>query len=91
MPVLGFPVRADIEDAINAYSWRMYRNFAGNDDYLDEIRRVAKPVQVLVGDSDELLGAAKLKIEFQSQRADIPVSIMAGMGHSDMVSISGLL
>jgi pimeloyl-ACP methyl ester carboxylesterase len=86
LPVLAFPVRADIEEATNAYSWRMYKNFAGDDDYLAEIRRAVGPLQVLVGDSDELLDAAKLQLEFQSQRSGIPVSVIAGMGHSDMVT-----
>jgi alpha-beta hydrolase superfamily lysophospholipase len=86
LPVLSFPVRANIEAATNAYSWRLYRNFAGDDDYLGEIRRALRPVQVLVGDSDELLDAAKLKSEFQSQRSDVPVSIIPGIGHSGMVT-----
>jgi pimeloyl-ACP methyl ester carboxylesterase len=43
-------------------------------------------MQVFVGGSDELLDAQKLKDEFQSQRSDVPVSIIPGMGHSDMVT-----
>lgn len=86
LPVLAFPVPANIEAATNAYSWRLYKNFAGDDDYLAEIHRALRPMQVLVGDSDELLDAAKLKSEFQSQRSDVPVSVIRGMGHSDMVT-----
>ena len=41
---------------------------------------------VLVGDSDELLDAEKLKTEFKSQRPQVPVTIVPGMGHSDMVT-----
>jgi non-heme chloroperoxidase len=86
LPVLAFPVPANIEGATRAYSWRMYRNFGADDDYLADIRRVARPMRVFVGGSDELLDAAKLEIEFQSQRSDVPVSIIPGMGHSDMVT-----
>jgi hypothetical protein len=39
-----------------------------------------------VGRSDELLDAQKLKIEFQTQRQDVPVVILPGLGHSDMVT-----
>jgi hypothetical protein len=35
---------------------------------------------------DELLDAQKLKVEFQAQRADISVSILPGMSHSEMVT-----
>jgi pimeloyl-ACP methyl ester carboxylesterase len=63
----------------------MLKNFAADDDYLADIRRIARPSQVLVGASDEILDAANLKREFQSQRADIPVTIVPSMGHSEMV------
>jgi pimeloyl-ACP methyl ester carboxylesterase len=43
-------------------------------------------MQTFVGGSDELLDAEKLKTEFQSQRLDVPVSIIPGLGHSDMVT-----
>jgi non-heme chloroperoxidase len=86
LPVLAFPVSANIEAATSAYSWRMYKNFGADDDYLADIHRAVRPMSVLVGGSDQLLDAAKLKIEFQSQRSDVPVSIVPGMGHSDMVT-----
>ena len=64
----------------------MQRNFGAGDDYLADIRRAVRPVQVLVGGSDELLAAERVKAEFQSQRSDIPVTIIPGLGHSDMVT-----
>ena len=86
LPVLAFPVPANIDATTSTYSWRMYRNFGADDDYLGDIRRVVRPVRVLVGGSDELLDAEKLKTEFQSQRSDVPVSIIPGMGHAGMVT-----
>ena len=86
LPVLAFPVPANIEAATSTWSWRMYRNFGADDDYLADIRRAARPIRVLVGGSDELLDAEKLKTEFQLQRSDVPVSIIPGLGHSDMVT-----
>lgn len=86
LPVLAFPVPANIDATTKTYSWRMYKNFGADDDYLADIRRVARPIRVLVGGSDELLDAEKLKLEFLSQRSDVPVSIISRMGHSDMVT-----
>jgi non-heme chloroperoxidase len=86
LPVLAFPVPEDVDSVTRTYSWRMQRNFGADDDYLADIRRVGRSVQVLVGGSDELLDPEKLKSEFQAQRSDIPVTIIPGMGHSDMVT-----
>jgi alpha-beta hydrolase superfamily lysophospholipase len=86
LSVLAFPVPENTDSATRTYSWRMQRNFGADDDYLADISRVVRPVQVLVGGSDELLDAERLKAEFQSQRSDIPVTIIPGLGHSDMVT-----
>jgi non-heme chloroperoxidase len=86
LPVLAFPVPANIDATTRTYSWRMYKNFGADDDYLADIRRAIRPMQVFVGGSDELLDSEKLKTEFQSRRSDVPVSIIAGLGHSDMVT-----
>jgi len=80
LAVLAFPVPANIEAATRTYSWRMYKNFGADDDYLADIRRTVRPMQVFVGGSDELLDAQKLGSEFQSQRSDVPVLILPGMG-----------
>ncbi len=86
LPVLAFPVPANIDDATNVYSWRLTRNFGADDDYRGDMRRVGRPMEVLVGDSDEILDAEKLKTEFKSQRPEVPVTIVPSMGHSDMVT-----
>jgi non-heme chloroperoxidase len=86
LPVLAFPVPANIDAATKTYSWRMYKNFGADDDYLADIRRAVRPMQAFVGGSDELLDSEKLKTEFQSQRSDVPVSIIPDLGHSDMVT-----
>jgi non-heme chloroperoxidase len=86
LPVLGFPVPTDLDSVTGTYSWRLLQNFGAHTDYLDDIRRVDRPVRVFVGRADELLNAEKLKIEFQTQRQDVPVVILPGLGHSDMVT-----
>jgi non-heme chloroperoxidase len=86
LPVIAFPVPADLDSVTQTYSWRLQRNFGAREDYLADIRAAVRPVQVFVGGADKLLDAEKLKTEFQSQRQDIPVSIVPGLGHADMVT-----
>jgi len=86
LPVLAFPVPPHMDSATQTYSWRMQKNFGAHDDYLADIRSAARPVQVFVGSADQLLDADKLRIEFQSQRRDVGVIIIPGLGHSGMVT-----
>jgi pimeloyl-ACP methyl ester carboxylesterase len=64
----------------------MQQNFGAHDDSLSDIRRAARPFRVFVGRADELPDAQKLRVEFQSQRNDVPVFILPGFGHSDMLT-----
>jgi alpha-beta hydrolase superfamily lysophospholipase len=86
LPVVAFPVPANTNFATQTYSWRLQQNFSAHNDYLNDILHARRPVQVFVGAADELLDPGRLKAEIHSQRADIPVSILPGMGHSDMVT-----
>ena len=86
LPVITFPVPADMDSVTRTYSWRLQRNFGAHEDYLADIRGATRPVQVYVGGADELLDAEKLRIEFQSLRRDISVFILPGLAHADMVT-----
>ena len=86
LPVIAFPVPANVESVTQTYSWRLQQNFGAHNDYLADIRRAARPMQVFVGAADQLLDAQKLKAEFYSQRSDTTVVILPGLGHSDMVT-----
>ena len=86
LPVIAFPVPADPDSVTRTYSWRLQRNFGAHADYLADIHKVARPLYVYVGGADELLNAEALRTEFQSQRQEIPVSIVPGLGHADMVT-----
>lgn len=86
LPVLGFPVPTNLDAVTSTYSWRLLQNFGEQKHYLADIGQVHRPMRVFVGRSDELLDAEKLKIEFETQRQDIPVVIFPGLGHSDMVT-----
>jgi non-heme chloroperoxidase len=52
----------------------------------DIIKSVARPLQVLVGTADEVLDARQLGREFASQRGDVPVILVPGVGHAGMVT-----
>ena len=86
LPVVSFPVPGDIESATRSYSWRLQRNFGAHARYLADIKSAARPLQVLVGTADEVLDARQLGREFASQRSDVPVILVPGVGHAGMVT-----
>lgn len=85
LPVLSFPVPSNIQATTSTYSFRMEKNFAPHDDYRADIKNVTKPMQVLVGENDDLYIPEQFSKVFSADRKDIPVSIVPGMGHSDMI------
>jgi non-heme chloroperoxidase len=86
LPVLAFPVPTDIEATTASYSFGMYQNFDPHDDFRSDIRHVSKPMQVFVGSRDELFLPDEFSEVFSANRKDIPVTILPGMTHSDMVT-----
>ena len=86
LPVVSFAVPANVSTVTASYSWRLARNFQPHADYLADIRAVDRPMHVYVGAADQLFVADRMRVEFQAQRPDIGVSIVPGMGHSDMVT-----
>ncbi len=86
LPVLAFPVPADIEATTASYSFRMEENFEARGNYKADIRVIHQPTQVFVGSRDELFLPEKFSAVFNPIHADIPVTIIPGMGHSDMIT-----
>ena len=86
LPVLSFPVPSDIEATTSSYSFRMEKAFNPHDDYRSDIRHVSKPMQVFVGSMDELFLPDEFAKVFSADRKDIPVTILLGMTHSDMIT-----
>jgi pimeloyl-ACP methyl ester carboxylesterase len=86
LPVLAFPVPTDIEDTTATYSFRLEENFQPRSDYRKDIQAIKKPAQVFVGGQDELYIPEKFAEVFDKVRSDIPVTIVPGMGHSDMIT-----
>jgi non-heme chloroperoxidase len=86
LPVLAFPVPTGIEATTATYSFRLEENFQPRSDYRADIRAIKKPAQVFVGGQDELYLPEKFAEVFDGVRSDIPVAIVPGMGHSDMIT-----
>ena len=86
LPVLAFPVPTGIEATTARYSFRLEENFQPRRDYRADIRAIKKPAQVFVGGQDELFLPEKFAEVFDGVRRDIPVTIVPGMGHADMIT-----
>jgi pimeloyl-ACP methyl ester carboxylesterase len=86
LPVLAFPVPTGIEATTASYSFRLEENFQPRGNYQADIRAIKKPAQVFVGGQDELFLPEKFADVFDKDRSDIPVTIVPGLGHSDMVT-----
>lgn len=86
LPVLSFPVPSNIESATSTYSFRMQKNFEPHADYKADISRTPRPMEVLVGGSDELFLPEQFAKIFDAKRHDIPVTILPGMTHTDMIT-----
>jgi pimeloyl-ACP methyl ester carboxylesterase len=86
LPVLAFPVPTGIESTTATYSFRLEENFQPRRDYWADILAIKKPAQVFVGGQDELFLPKKFSEVFDKARSDIPVTIIPGMGHSDMIT-----
>ena len=89
LPVLAFPVPTGIESTTATYSFRLQKNFEPHSDYKGDIRAIKKPARVFVGGQDELFLPEKFAEVFDGVRSDIPVTIVPGMGHTDMITKPG--
>lgn len=86
LPVLSFPVPDNIESVTASYSLRMQENFEPHADYRADIRNSQRPMLVFVGSADELFFPDRFAKVFDSERPDVPVTILPGMTHSDMIT-----
>lgn len=86
LPVLSFPVPDHIESVTASYSMRMQENFQPHANYRADIRNSQRPMVVFVGSADELFFPDRFAEVFDSERPDVPVTILPGMTHSDMVT-----
>lgn len=85
LTVLAFAVNpASSSNPTASYSYRLQQNFAAHADFRADIRNIRKPTRVMVGADDELFFADAFAPLFGSERSDIPVKIVPGLGHTEM-------
>lgn len=86
LAVLSFAVPPTEPSVTATYSWRLQQNFGPHDDYLADMRAASGSMHVLVGAEDELLLPDQMRKIFHSQRPDVLVDVLPGLGHSAMVN-----
>jgi non-heme chloroperoxidase len=85
LPVLAFTVPAESHTLTRSYSLRMLSDLIPGD-YRQSISALHVPTTVMVGDADEFVVATELARAIYAQRADIPVIILPGMRHLDLIT-----
>jgi non-heme chloroperoxidase len=86
LPVISFPVPDNLESVTPSYSMRLEANFGPHDNYRKDIRTSRRPMRVFVGGADELFYPDRFAKVFDAERPDVPVTILPGMTHSDMIT-----
>ncbi len=63
------------------YSFRLLQNFAPHFNYRSDIAAVKQPMQVIVGENDELFNPNAFHKLFTEQKPDTEVTLVPGVGH----------
>jgi len=86
LPVLAFAVPAAPDGkTVPLYSYRLSEAFTQDHSYVDDFRRIARPTRVLIGSDDELFFPRRLGPLVHTIRPDIPVDVIDGVGHGDIL------
>lgn len=85
LPVLAFTVPADSHTLTRSYSLRMLSDLIP-EDYVQAIAALRVPTTVMIGDADEFAVASEVARAFQGHRPEIPVIILPGMRHLDLIT-----
>ena len=85
LPVIAFAVPPEKRDVQTAfYSYRMLMNFGPRRTYLADLRAAPGPISLLAGSKDEIFYADRYAGLLQPVRPDLKVTIVPGLGHTDM-------
>jgi len=86
-PVIAYAVPRDSsQDMTASYSYRLSMNFGAGRAYEAYLKSLRRPVAILVGDADEQAVADQFAPLLQRLGVDIPVTIVPGMKHADMIA-----
>ena len=83
-PIIAFATSPKAMHLTSIYSLRLTVDFGAPNDYLAALGRSTKPAALLVGGSDELFYPERYAPLFGPARADLPVTIVPGVGHIGM-------
>ncbi len=84
LPIIAFATSPKAMHLTSIYSLRLTVDFGAPHDYLAALGRSTKPAALLVGGSDELFYPERYAPLFGPARADLPVTIVPGVGHIGM-------
>ncbi len=86
-PVISYAVSADpSRDTTASYSYRLSTNFGAGRLYEGYLKNLRRPAAILVGDADEQVVADQFAPLLRGLGVDIPVTIVPGMKHADMIA-----
>ena len=87
LPVISYAVSRDpSRDTTASYSYRLSMNFGAGRQYETYLKGIHRPAAVLVGDADEQVVADQFAPLLQRIGVNIPVTIVPGMRHADMIA-----
>ena len=84
--VISYAVAPENKEASSCYSCRLFVNFGAGREFARYLKNLRRPAAVLVGSADEQVVADQFAPLLRSLDVDIPVSIVPGMTHVDMIS-----
>ena len=86
LPVIAFALDAEAQRSLTPqYSFSLAQNFRPRHDYRVNIMAARQPMEVLVGQSDEVFYADRFAAVFGEAGRDVPVTIVPETGHMDLV------
>jgi pimeloyl-ACP methyl ester carboxylesterase len=92
LPVIAYAVSPEMADRITArYSYRLAVNFGAGLDYATYLRNIRRPAVLLVGSADKQVMPEQFAPLLQRLGSDIPVRVLPGLGHSDMITAPAAL
>lgn len=91
LDVISYAVAPGNKQATSSYSYRLFMNFGAGREFARYLKNIRRPADVLVGSADEQVVAEQFAPLFQSLGVNIPVTIVPGMTHVDMIATPAAL
>ena len=86
LPVISYAITPEMAPSMTAsYSYRLLNNFGAGRQYETYLRNIRRPAAIFVGDADEQVIADQYAPLLQHLGVNIPVTVVAGMKHTDMI------